>query len=794
MTIMIQKRNGRKEVLDITKIQKMTIEATAGLEGVSQSELELDSHIKFIDGMNSSDIQDALIKTAVEKIDIDVPNWTFVAARLFLYDLYHRVGIATYGVKGEAYRHLKEYINFGIEAGRLIPNLASGYDLDDLNSYIDPSRDFLFNYLGIKTLYDRYLIKNSKGEPIELPQQMFMAIAMFLAQNEEKKQEKAKEFYDVISKFEVMLATPTLSNARTNRHQLSSCYIGSSPDNIEGIFDGYKEMALLSKYGGGIGWDWNQIRSLGGSIDGHKSAAGGTVPFLKITNDIAIAVDQLGTRKGAIAVYLEPWHMDIMDFIDLKKNSGEERRRAHDLFPALWISDLFMERVLEDSHWTLFDPVEVKDLSEYFGEEFTAKYIAYENNDNITKNRIKAKDLWKKILTSYFESGSPFLCFKDSANKANPNQHVGHIRSSNLCTEIFQNTNPNHYKIKIEFEDSTIKTFEEEDLVIVDGGITKKANKVTALDSINGKKIFIVEKQKIDGDTAVCNLASINLSRINRSEDIKRVVPIAVNMLDNVIDLNFYPLRKVKATNLKSRAIGLGVMGEAEMLANSKISWGSNEHFKKIDEIMEYISYNTILASSNLAIEKGSYPTFDGSNWSKGIMPHDHTPQAVNAIVNKDLFDNSCDWDFLREKVKKDGMRNGYLMAIAPTSSISILVGTTQAIEPVYKRKWFEENLSGLIPVVAPKLSPDTWSFYTPAFEIDQLQVVKAAAIRQKWIDQGQSTNIFMSLDKASGKYLHEIYTLAWKLGLKSTYYLRSQSPEAKNDVEDRSMECAGCQ
>ncbi len=794
MTIMIKKRNGRKEVLDITKIQKMTIEATAGLEGVSQSELELDSHIKFIDGMNSSDIQDALIKTAVEKIDIDVPNWTFVAARLFLYDLYHRVGIATYGVKGEAYRHLKEYINFGIEAGRIIPNLANGYDLDDLNSYIDPSRDFLFNYLGIKTLYDRYLIKNSKGEPIELPQQMFMAIAMFLAQNEEKKQEKAKEFYDVISKFEVMLATPTLSNARTNRHQLSSCYIGSSPDNIEGIFDGYKEMALLSKYGGGIGWDWNQIRSLGGSIDGHKSAAGGTVPFLKITNDIAIAVDQLGTRKGAIAVYLEPWHMDIMDFIDLKKNSGEERRRAHDLFPALWISDLFMERVLEDSHWTLFDPVEVKDLSEYFGEEFTKKYIAYENNDNITKNRIKAKDLWKKILTSYFESGSPFLCFKDSANKANPNQHAGHIRSSNLCTEIFQNTNPNHYKIKIEFEDGTIKTFEEEDLVIVDGGITKKANKVTALDSINGKKIFIVEKQKIDGDTAVCNLASINLSRINTSEDIKRVVPIAVNMLDNVIDLNFYPLRKVKATNLKSRAIGLGVMGEAEMLANNKISWGSNEHFKKIDEIMEYISYNTILASSNLAIEKGSYPTFDGSNWSKGIMPHDHTPQAVNAIVNKDLFDNSCDWDFLREKVKKDGMRNGYLMAIAPTSSISILVGTTQAIEPVYKRKWFEENLSGLIPVVAPKLSPETWSFYTPAFEIDQLQVVKAAAIRQKWIDQGQSTNIFMSLDKASGKYLHEIYTLAWKLGLKSTYYLRSQSPEAKNDVEDRSMECAGCQ
>ena len=794
MAIMIQKRNGRKEILDITKIQKMTIDATANLDGVSQSELELDAQIKFIDGMSSSDIQDALIKTAVEKIDIDVPNWTFVAARLFVFDLYHRVGKATHGIKGEPYCHLKDYLKYGKEAGRLLPNLGEGYDLDDLNNYIDSSRDFLFNYLGIKTLYDRYLLKNNQAQPIELPQHMFMAIAMFLAQDEKNKQQCAKEFYDVISKFEVMLATPTLSNARTNRHQLSSCYIGSSPDNIEGIFDGYKEMALLSKFGGGIGWDWNQIRALGGVIDNHKSAAGGTVPFLKITNDIALAVDQLGTRKGAIAVYLEPWHMDIVDFIDLKKNSGEERRRAHDLFPALWITDLFMERVLEDSYWTLFDPYEVKDLTELYGDEFKAKYIAYEEDETITKNTMKAKDLWKKVLTSYFESGSPFLCFKDTANRANPNSHVGHIRSSNLCTEIFQNTKPNHYKIKLEFFDGSIETYEEEELVVVDGGITKKANKVSALDSINGKKVFIVEKEKIDGDTAVCNLASINLSRINTKEDIERVTPIAIRMLDNVIDLNFYPLRKVKATNLKSRSIGLGVMGEAEMLAEYKLSWGSNEHFKKIDQIMEAISYNAIKSSSNLAIEKGIYPTFEGSKWSQGIMPHDHAPQAVNALVDKDLFDASYDWDVLREKVKKDGMRNGYLMAVAPTSSISILVGTTQAIEPVYKRKWFEENLSGLIPVVVPKLSPETWGYYTPAFEIDQLQVIKAAAIRQKWIDQGQSTNIFMSLDKASGKYLHEIYTLAWKLGLKSTYYLRSQSPEAKNDVEDRSMECSGCQ
>jgi len=791
---MIKKRNGRKEVLDITKIQKNTIAATKDLVGVSQSELEIDAQIKFIDGMSSADIQDALVKTAVEKIDIDVPDWTFVASRLFLYDLYHRAGKATHGIKGSAYCHLKDYIANGQKEGRIIPELENGYDLEDLQAQLDPSRDLLFNYLGIKTLNDRYLLKNKEGEPIELPQQMFMGIAMFLAQNEEDKQEKAKEFYHVISKFEVMLATPTLSNARTNRHQLSSCYIGSTPDNIEGIFDGYKEMGLLSKFGGGIGWDWNSIRALGGVIDNHKSAAGGIVPFLKITNDIALAVDQLGTRKGAIAIYVEPWHMDIIDFIDLKKNSGEERRRAHDLFPALWISDLFMQRVLEDSHWTLFDPYEVKDLSTLTGEEFTAKYEEYEKDETKTKDQMKAKDLWKKILTSYFESGSPFLCFKDNANRANQNAHSGFIRSSNLCTEIFQNTEPNYYKIQLEFTDGTFGYYDEDELVTTSSGIVKKANKITALDKVDGKSIYIVEKQKIDGKTAVCNLASVNLSKIHTDEDIKRVVPTAVRMLDNVIDLNFYPLRKVKATNHQTRAIGLGVMGEAQMLAEAQITWGSNEHFKRIDQVMEAISYNTIQSSSRLAVEKGIYDEFEGSNWSKGIMPMDHAPKAVEALIDKDLFDTGYDWTALREEVKKNGMRNGYLMAIAPTSSISILVGTTQAIEPVYKRKWFEENLSGLIPVVVPNLSPDTWNHYVPAYEVEQLDLIKAAAIRQRWIDQGQSTNIFMSLDKASGKYLHQIYTLAWQLGLKSTYYLRGQSPEVTQDVADRSTECVGCQ
>ena len=787
--ITIIKRNGRREPLDISKIQKYTSAAVKGLDNVSQSELEVDAQIQFRDGINSREIQETLIKTAVDKIDIDAPNWTFVASRLFLYDLYHRVnGFTGYG-------SLKEYFERGEKEGRIVLGLKEKYDLELLDTHIVQERDLEFTYLGIRTLYDRYLIKDRKGDPIELPQHMFMAIAMFLAQNEEDREGWAVKIYDMISQFQVMLATPTLSNARTPRHQLSSCYIGSTPDNIEGIFDCYKEMALLSKFGGGIGWDWTQVRAMGSFIDGHKNAAGGTVPFLKITNDIAIAVDQLGTRKGAIAVYLEPWHMDIIDFLDLKKNSGEERRRAHDLFPALWINDIFMKRVIEDGIWTTFDPLECGELTQLHGEAFEKRYLELEQDPNITKEHKKAKDLWRKILTSYFETGSPFLCFKDNANRANPNDHYGVIRSSNLCTEIFQNTDANYYRIKLKFETGEELIYDEEELVKVDSGIEKPAKKVTALDSIGGQQIYIVEKEKVDGATAVCNLASVNLSRINTREDIERVVPIAVRALDNVIDLNFYPLEKVKRTNMRSRSIGLGVMGEAQMLAEHGIHWGSQEHFDKVDEVMEAVSYNAIKASSELAVEKGSYPEFVGSKWSRGIMPMDHAnAEVLNLVDRGGLFASHYAWDELRETVKKQGMRNGYLMAIAPTSSISILTGTTQAIEPVYKRKWFEENLSGLIPVVVPKLSPDTWAYYTPAYDLDQTILIKAGAIRQKWIDQGQSLNIFITLDKASGKYLNEIYMLAWRLGIKSTYYLRSQSPEMQNDVEDRSMECVGCQ
>ncbi len=793
--IRVVKRSGRVERLDITKIQKHTSASVAGLAGVSQSELEVDANLQFRDMISSEDIQQTLIKTAVDKIDVDRPNWTFVAARLFLYDLYHKVGRNLGGEKGKPYFHLRKYFERGEQEGRILLGLKDKYDLDDLNDYIDPSRDLQFTYLGIRTLYDRYLLKDKEGIPMELPQQLFMGVAMFLAQNELDCQSWAKKFYDILSKFEVMAATPTLSNARTPRHQLSSCYIGSTPDNIEGIFDAYKEMALLSKFGGGIGWDWSQVRGMGSYIDGHKHAAGGIVPFLKIANDVAIAVDQLGTRKGAIAVYIEPWHIDVRDFLDLKKNSGEERRRAHDLFPALWLNDLFMERVQADANWTLFDPYEVRELTDLYGDAFNQRYLELEQQEGITKEVISAKGLWKEILRSYFETGNPFLTFKDAANKANPNRHKGVIRSSNLCTEIFQNTSPNHYKIRVIYQDQSIDVFEEDEIITVDSGMSKPAKKITALDSINGKEIWMVDKDTTDGQTAVCNLASINLSKINTIEDIARVVPVAIRMLDNVIDLNFYPLAKVKKTNEATRAIGLGVMGEAQMLAESKIVWGSNEHFHKIDKVMESVSYYAIKSSSDLALEKGKYPLYEGSDWSQGLFPIDKANKEACKLVDRGgLFGYTHDWLELKDKVKRDGMRNGYLMAVAPTSSISILTGTTQAIEPVYKRKWFEENLSGLIPVVVPNLSPETWEYYIPSYDLDQNVLVKAGAIRQKWIDQGQSLNIFLSLDKASGRYLNEIYMNAWKYGLKSTYYLRSQSPEATNDIEDRSQECVGCQ
>ena len=749
----IIKRDGRFVYFNIEKIKKQTFEAVEGLEKVSQDELDRDILPQLRNDISSSDIQSLLIATALNKIDVDRPDWTFVASRLFMNELYHQVGKKYNSPKGKIYSHsLQEYIEHGQEIGRIIKNLEEGYNLEELNSYIEPSRDKQFTYLGARTLYDRYLLKDKNKSPIELPQHMFMAVAMFLAKNEVEKMKRVKEFYDVISKFEVMVATPTLSNGRTPHYQLSSCFLGSTEDNIESIFDTYKDMALLSKHGGGIGWDFSRIRGSGATIRGHKNVGGGVIPFLKPVNDIALAVDQLGTRKGSINAYLEIWHWDIEEFLELKKNSGEERRRTHDLFTSVWITDLFMERVQNSGSWTLFDPYEAMKLTDTFGSDFKKLYLSLERNESIRKKSVSAKELWKKILLSYFETGSPFLGFKDEANRRNQNQHSGIIRSSNLCMEILQNTNPHKYELKSE---------------------------------------LIEENEKVeDGKTAVCNLASINLSKINSKEDIERVVPTAIRMLDNVIDLNFYPIKSTKLTNVDNRAIGLGVMGEAQMLAESYIEFGTEQHLQKIDEILEYISFNVIKSSSNLAKEKGTYPSYENSLWSKGILPIDTANKEALNLINRDL---NCDWNELKKIVKNQGMRNGYLMAIAPTSSISILSGTTQTIEPIYKRKWLEENLSGLIPVTAPNISTETWSYYKPADEVNQEDLVRAGAIRQKWIDQSQSLNIFVNPDTVGGGQLHRIYMLAWKLGVKTTYYLRSKSPETEESL-NRDDECLVCQ
>lgn len=708
----IKKRNGIYEDLDISKIKKQTQEACEGLNNVSSDELELDCNIQFVNGMDSSAIQGILIRTAISKIDIDRPNWTFVGARLQLNDLYKKVGISFDKIGHNIYAELslREYITKGVEVGILRPELLR-YDLDYLNTLIKKDNDKLFTYLGIKTFIDKYAKRFPMSNNIfELPQHLFMANAMAVNIPEtENILAKIEETYNAMSSFELVLATPSLGNARLKDKSCFSCFVGSSSDDLGSLFDGYKEQAFMSKEGGGIGWDYSRVRAKGSSISGHLGVGAGKVPFFRINDAIVNAVDQLGSRKGAKKVYIADWDLDIYDFIDLKKNSGEDRRRTHDLFTCISFDDVFMERVEKDLEFTLFDPYDVPDLCETFGIEFKNRYEYYEGQarlGNIKRFQvIKAKDLWKKFILSYFETGSPDMYFKDTSNNAHKNKHLGIIRSLNLCNEFENPVN--------------------------------------------------------EDEIAVCNLGSVNLGRIKSYEHFIRITKLGVRILDNIIDISKYPLEKAEKTHKERRSIGLGVMGEAEYLATHKIKFGTQEHFDELERLYSTFQKASIEASSELAELKGCYPKWEGSEWYK------------NGIK----------------------MRNGYLNCIAPTSSISILVGTTQAIEPVYKRKWFEENLSGLIPVVVPNLSPETWEYYISAYEVNQLDAVKANAIRQKYIDMAISFNIFIDPEKITGKDINDILFLCWKLKLKSTYYLRSKSPETKKEeIVDRSMECTGCQ
>jgi len=726
-------RSGKTKELNLRKVRDKLDDAVFGIPGVSKEDIEFDfaSENIFRDGMTTEEVNKEIVRIISNKIDVDTPNYSFVAARVVLDGMYHKVGHTFGSKKGTAYSHgFGRYLARGFVEGKFVDmtKFYSESEIEDFSSSIVPSRDTdiiihdsgrvegFFTYLGIKTYLDKYATYDRENNLIELPQHMFMAISMFLhAKETSDRTGHVKRFYDAISTFKIMVATPTLSNARKTRHQLSSCFVGTMDDQLapeeadpnhslyDGILGSFVEQSILSKFGGGIGWDWTDIRASGGTIDGYQGAAGGPIPFLHFENGLPIAVDQLGTRKGAIAVYLEPWHWDIEDFIDLKKTGGEERKRAHELFPALWVNDLFMERVESDGKWTLMDPHEVPDLHKLYGDEFNSRYEAYENDESIRRRVVDAKSIWKRVLTSYLEIGMPFLCFKDTANRANMNKHIGSILSSNLCTEIFQVT--------------------------------------------------------YSGRTAICNLGSVNLSKNNTMEEIAYSSRLLTRALDNVIDMNLYPLNKIRITAESTRAIGVGSMGEAEMIAHMGIMFGSDEHKELLKKIYRTIRQSVEDTSHELALEKGSYPEFEGSEW-------------------------------------KRPMRNGYLMAIAPTSSISIFVGTTQANEPVFKKKWFEENLSGLTPTTAPGIHPDNYQYYPNAYEVDQNDILDLAKIRQDEIDQGQSLNIFVDPAKITGRELSALYIRAWKLGLKSTYYLRSKSPDEDTglSVPDRSMECTGCQ
>jgi len=696
------------------------------------------------EGITDSEILDSAIFAARSLIETE-PNYDNVAAQLLLTKIYN-----------EEESTLEWAIEKGVKAGLLNKDLLL-FDIKYLEGQIEYERNYTFTYLGLQTLYDRYFL-HIDGRRIEEPQTFFMRVAMGLALNEPDKNARAAEFYHVMSKFDFLPSTPTLFNSGTMHSQLSSCYLTTVNDDLGDIFGSLKNNALLSKFSGGLGNDWTSVRSLGSHIAGTNGKSQGVIPFLKVANDTAVAVNQGGKRKGAVCAYLETWHLDIEEFLELRKNTGDDRRRTHDMNTANWVPDLFMERVHQDGQWTLFDPAECPELHELYGQAFEHQYIVREEmaDDGHIKSfkRIKAKTLWRKMLTMLFETGHPWITFKDACNLRNPQKHVGVIHSSNLCTEITLNTSKD--------------------------------------------------------EIAVCNLGSINLAQhtgnnaIDR-EKLGRTVTTAMRMLDNVIDLNFYPVEEARTSNMKHRPVGLGIMGFQDALHQMSLPYGSRNAVHFAGESMQYIAYYAYNASSDLAAERGKYETYEGSSWSKGELTHDTVKYLHDDVNNICPFDNYYreEWDKLREKIKKNGMRNSNCLAIAPTATISNIAGVSASIEPTYKNIFVKSNLSGEFTVINRNLVNELkdrglWdkemidelkrndgsletiervpstvkALYKTAFEIDPVWLIKAAAQRQLWIDQAQSLNLYVA--GASGKKLDEIYRLAWKSGLKTTYYLRT--------------------
>ena len=761
----VMRKDGVRVALEVTRLQRIVAEACQDIENTDPDLILAEAMRSLFDGVAEADVSKALVMSARTFIERE-PNYSLVAARMLLDALRNealsyvenRAETATQHEMGERYpQYFESYIKRAIDLELMDPRLGN-YDLKRLGHAIKAERDFKFTYLGLQTLYDRYFLQYDDTR-FELPQTFFMRVAMGLAINEIEPEAWAIKFYDLLSTFDFMSSTPTLFNSGTLRPQLSSCYLTSVPDDLDGIFGAIKDNALLSKFAGGLGNDWTAVRGMGAHIKGTNGKSQGVVPFLKVANDTAVAVNQGGKRKGAVCAYLETWHMDIEEFVDLRKNTGDDRRRTHDMNTANWVPDLFMKRVCEDKEWTLFSPDDVPELHDLYGMEFERRYAHYEEKaargEIRNSKKIRAVDLWRRMLGMLYETGHPWMTFKDPTNLRSPQQHVGVVHSSNLCTEITLNTSP-------------------------------------------GKEI------------AVCNLGSVNLAQHMSADGLdmpklEYTISIAMRMLDNVIDYNFYSVPTARASNLRHRPVGLGIMGFQDCLYQLRIPYATPEAIEFADRSMEVVSYFTIQASTNLAAERGTYASFEGSLWSRGILPHDSLDlleQGRGGYLEVDRG-SALEWGNLRQRVKKIGMRNSNCMAIAPTATISNICGVGQSIEPTYQNLFVKSNLSGEFTVINMFLVQDLkqrglWdevmvndlkyydgsvaqidripaelkALYATAFEIDPRWLVEAGSRRQKWLDQAQSLNLYMA--EPNGTKLDNLYKLAWVRGLKTTYYLRT--------------------
>ncbi len=773
-TIHVTHEDGTRAPLDLDRLRTLVHEACQDLGDVDPERIITEALRNMYDGIAAKDVAISTLITARTLVE-EEPNYTLVTARLLMDELrtealaflgVHRQGAAagdysaTQSQMPEVYpAALAAFIHRGIELELLAPQLAT-YDLNALGAALKPERDLQFSYLGLQTLYDRYFLHSNEVR-FELPQVFFMRVAMGLAWREEQPNERAIDFYNLLSSFDYMSSTPTLFNSGTLRPQLSSCFLTTVPDNLDGIYNAIHDNAMLSKWAGGLGNDWTPVRALGSYIKGTNGKSQGVVPFLKVVNDTAVAVNQGGKRKGAVCSYLETWHLDIEEFLELRKNTGDDRRRTHDMNTANWIPDLFMKRVSEELEWTLFSPSDVGELHDLYGSAFERRYETFEEMTRTGElklfKRVKAVDLWRKMLSMLFETGHPWITFKDPCNLRSPQQHVGVVHSSNLCTEI------------------TLNTSAEE--------------------------------------IAVCNLGSVNLAQhiVDGQLDLKKLkktVRTAVRMLDNVIDINYYSVPQAQTSNMRHRPVGLGIMGFQDALYRLHMPYNSEAAVEFADRSMEAVSYYAIDASCKLAKERGAYATFPGSLWSRGVLPIDSLRLLKQERGERYLevnFDSTLDWDKLRKKVQLHGMRNSNVMAIAPTATIANITGVSQSIEPTFQNLYVKSNLSGEFTVVNPFMvrdlkALDLWDkvmvndlkyyegslmsiervpdalkqLYATAFEIAPRWLVEAASRRQKWIDQAQSLNLY--INGANGQKLDITYRMAWLRGLKTTYYLRALS------------------